>query len=81
MLSMRIITVLIEDDRLYICICNAVTQKAVEQCAREGARSVDDLAAQLGIGAGCGRCRECAMEILGDFCGARREKQGELAAA
>ncbi|HKQ28306.1 MAG TPA: (2Fe-2S)-binding protein [Burkholderiales bacterium] len=66
---------------MYICICNAVTQKAVEQCAREGARSVEDLAAQLGVGAGCGRCRECAMEILGDLCAARREPHGELATA
>ena len=49
---------------MYICICNAVTQKAVEQCAREGARSVDDLTAQLGVAAGCGRCRECAVEFL-----------------
>jgi bacterioferritin-associated ferredoxin len=78
---MRIIPVSIEGDRLYICICNAVTQKAVEQCAREGARSVDDLTARLGVGAGCGRCRECAMEILGDLCAGRREAQGTLAAA
>jgi bacterioferritin-associated ferredoxin len=49
---------------VYICICNAVTQKAVEQCAKEGARSVDDLTARLGVGAGCGRCRECAVEFL-----------------
>jgi bacterioferritin-associated ferredoxin len=49
---------------MYICICNAVTQKAVEECARDGARSVDDLTVQLGVAAGCGRCRECAVEFL-----------------
>src|SRR3954466_9774530 len=43
------------EKRLYICICNAVTDKAVEKCAEDGARCVEDLRAQLGIGAGCGR--------------------------
>ena len=41
---------------MYICICNAVTQRQVEEeCARSGAASVEDLASQLGVGAGCGR--------------------------
>ena len=54
---------------MYICICNAITQRQVEECARAGtASSVDDLASQLGVGAGCGRCRECAAELLGEIC-------------
>jgi len=53
---------------VYICICNAVTQRQVEQSAREGARSVEELTAMLGVAAGCGRCRECAAEMLHDAC-------------
>jgi bacterioferritin-associated ferredoxin len=49
---------------VYICICNAVTQRQVEESARAGARSVDELTATLGVAAGCGRCRECAMDAL-----------------
>ena len=49
---------------MYICICNAITEKAVRECARQGARSVDQLASELGVGAGCGRCRDCANEVL-----------------
>jgi bacterioferritin-associated ferredoxin len=52
---------------LYICICNAVTEKAVRECARNGACSIDELAYELGVGAGCGRCRECASELLRDM--------------
>ena len=48
---------------MYICICNAVTEKAVRECARNGTCSVD-LAYELGVGAGCGRCRDCAREVL-----------------
>ncbi|MFL6565598.1 MAG: (2Fe-2S)-binding protein [Burkholderiales bacterium] len=51
---------------MYICICNAVTEKAVRECARNGACSIDELAYELGVGAGCGRCRDCASEVLRD---------------
>jgi len=53
---------------LYICLCNAVTDKAIKDCAEEGARSVEDLTAQLGVASGCGRCRECAMDLLREVC-------------
>jgi bacterioferritin-associated ferredoxin len=53
---------------MYICICNAVTEKAVRECADDGARSVEDLAITLGVGVGCGRCRECASELLRNAC-------------
>jgi bacterioferritin-associated ferredoxin len=49
---------------MYVCICNAVTEREVRECARKGATCVEDLTVQLGIGAGCGRCTECAAEVL-----------------
>ncbi len=49
---------------VYICICNAITQRQVEECARAGASSVDELSIKLGLGSGCGRCRECATDLL-----------------
>jgi bacterioferritin-associated ferredoxin len=49
---------------LYICICNAITERQVRECARSGACSVDQLASELGVGAGCGRCLECASDLL-----------------
>lgn len=52
---------------MYICICNAVTEKAVRECARNGACSVEDLSFELGVGSGCGRCRDCANELLRDL--------------
>ena len=51
---------------MYICICNAVTEKAVRECVRNGVCSVDELTLVLGVGAGCGRCRDCANELLQD---------------
>jgi bacterioferritin-associated ferredoxin len=49
---------------MYICICNAITERQVRECASQGACSVEQLALSLGVGAGCGRCRDCAAEIL-----------------
>ena len=56
---------------MYICICNAVTEKAVRECVRNGACSLERLSFELGVGSGCGRCRECASDVL-------RDVQGEM---
>jgi bacterioferritin-associated ferredoxin len=52
---------------MYVCICNAVTERQVRECARDGACSLEELALQLGVGAGCGRCRDCAAELLNEL--------------
>jgi bacterioferritin-associated ferredoxin len=49
---------------MYVCICNSVTERQVQECARAGVSTVDELTVELGVGAGCGRCRECAAECL-----------------
>jgi bacterioferritin-associated ferredoxin len=49
---------------MYVCICAAVSDRQIKQAARDGASTVEDLAAHLGVGTGCGCCREMAQEIL-----------------
>lgn len=49
---------------MYICICNAITDRQIVQAAEGGARSDEDLAYGLGVGLGCGRCRSCAKTLL-----------------
>jgi len=41
----------------------------VRECAQNGVCSLEHLAAELGVGAGCGRCRDCAREVLRDVHG------------
>jgi bacterioferritin-associated ferredoxin len=55
--------------RMYVCICNAITERQVRECAAKGPCSVDDLSFKLGLGSGCGRCRECATELLKEIAG------------
>jgi bacterioferritin-associated ferredoxin len=49
---------------MYICLCNAITDRQIAEAAKLGARSPEDLAQRLGIGLGCGRCVSCAEEVL-----------------
>jgi bacterioferritin-associated ferredoxin len=62
---------------MYVCICNAVTEREVRDCVRGGVCSVDELSMQLGVGAGCGRCRPSAEELLRE--GAREADAGACA--
>ena len=65
---------------MYICICNAITDRQIVQAAEEGARSPDDLAHGLGVGLGCGRCTSCAIALLQDTVAALADAAGGGAA-
>lgn len=49
---------------MYICICNAVTERDIRVAAARGVATVEALTLELGVGAGCGSCRDGAREIL-----------------
>jgi len=49
---------------MYVCICNAITDKQIRKAAKSGAKDLWDLQRQLGVASGCGSCKETASEIL-----------------
>ena len=49
---------------MYVCICNAITDKQIRRAARAGVTDLWGLQAELGVASGCGSCKEHAMEIL-----------------
>jgi bacterioferritin-associated ferredoxin len=49
---------------MYVCICSAVTDREIRQCAELGVASIADLKDTLGVATGCGRCACVADEIL-----------------
>ena len=65
---------------MYTCLCNAVTDRQIMQAGEAGARSRDDLARQLGIGLGCGRCVSCAEAVLNEVIADPPCPAGKLAA-
>lgn len=52
---------------MYICICNAVTEKDIHKAIKNGACSMNDLSEQLKVGTCCGRCKDCAKEMLNEY--------------
>lgn len=49
---------------MYVCVCNAVTERQIHHAAGQGARTLRDLRHSLGVTAECGRCARCAHECL-----------------
>jgi len=49
---------------MYICICNAVTESAIQQAVRDGARSLRDLSFRTGCSTQCGRCVGSARAVM-----------------
>ncbi len=49
---------------MFICICNAITERQVREAVAGGAHSMSDLQAQLGVASCCGCCSDTASEYL-----------------
>ncbi|RCJ08995.1 bacterioferritin [Cupriavidus necator] len=49
---------------VYVCICNQITDREIHGAAHLGIETLDELAETLGVGTCCGRCRECAHQVL-----------------
>ncbi|MEM7432270.1 MAG: bacterioferritin-associated ferredoxin [Pseudomonadota bacterium] len=56
---------------MYVCICNAVTEKQVREAADNGVRNLWQLQSTLGVATNCGSCKDHAAEILREH----RERQ------
>lgn len=49
---------------MYVCVCNAVTDRQIRRAAARGATTVEDLGRELKVATCCGRCRDCARGVL-----------------
>jgi bacterioferritin-associated ferredoxin len=60
---------------MYVCICNAVTDKMIRAAVATGATSLADLNRMTGCSGGCGSCADLAQEVL---LGARKQTSAAL---
>jgi bacterioferritin-associated ferredoxin len=49
---------------MFVCICNGITEHQVRAAIGEGARTVDELSARLGVASGCGCCAAFAGDLI-----------------
>ncbi len=57
---------------MYVCICNAITDKQISEAAESGVEDLWGLQAALGVASGCGSCKETAADILRE----KRQRKG-----
>lgn len=53
---------------MYICICNAVTDRDIYTAIENGASSLEHLQQELKVATCCGRCADCARNLVEDCC-------------
>lgn len=49
---------------MYVCICQAVTERQVREAVENGVHSMRALREHLGVASECGKCGKCAHGIL-----------------
>jgi len=57
---------------MYICICNAITEREIRQAAALGATKLSHLKEGLGVATCCGACEPCARQILQEEAACKR---------
>lgn len=56
---------------MYVCLCHGITERALRDAVKSGARSLSDLQALTGCATGCGTCGDTAMDVVRDELKAR----------
>ena len=49
---------------MFVCICNAITDRQIQDSVASGAASLTDLKDQLGVASCCGCCADLASSFL-----------------
>lgn len=51
---------------MYVCICQAITDRQIERAVDAGIDSIDGLRDSLGVASCCGSCQSTAEEIVAE---------------
>lgn len=51
---------------MIICVCNAISDSEIRDWVKLGGSSLEELKNDLGLGTCCGKCQDCADEVLAE---------------
>ena len=49
---------------MYVCLCKGVTDSRIRDAVIDGANSLADVRRELGVASNCGRCAQCARQVI-----------------
>lgn len=49
---------------MYVCVCNAVSERAIREAVEGGVRTFDELRMQTGCATSCGCCEAVAIQVM-----------------
>ena len=49
---------------MIVCVCRRVSDRQIREAAAGGVTTLDELRTELGVATGCGRCADCACDVL-----------------
>ena len=58
---------------MYVCLCNAVSDKQIKKAISEGASSVEEVQQVSNVGKNCGTCIFAVKEIIDREIGEKKE--------
>jgi bacterioferritin-associated ferredoxin len=65
---------------MYVCVCKGVTDCQIREAVCDGACSMRELSARLGVATQCGRCAHHARRVLDESLSAEPFEEKEKAA-
>lgn len=63
---------------MYVCVCQAVTERQVRQAVQDGMHSMRALREHLGVASECGKCASCAHGIIKECRGCANCEDAEV---
>jgi len=66
---------------MYVCLCNGITESQIRDAVGGGARSLSELHRCLGVASCCGRCADCAQQVLHETLSSGQLSREQLKAA
>lgn len=61
---------------MYVCVCNAITDRQIEAAVADGVSSMAELQRELPVASCCGRCGDCARSCLNQALAQRWADEG-----
>ena len=64
---------------MYVCVCSKVTDHQIRDAVDRGINSIEELCDELPVAANCGRCRDCACQVMSEAIEARWAETPQVA--